>query len=130
MNLLDAIAEARIQEAIERGELRNLPGAGKPLQLDDDSAVPEELRTAYRLLKNAGYLPPELQLRQEVHEAEQLLRRLPPSERSRSYARLELLQLRLAASRRQPINLLLEERYQQQLLHRFDPTDSHSLAKQ
>ena len=91
MNLLDAIVEARIQEAMERGELRDLPGAGKPLQLDDDSAVPEELRTAYRLLKNAGYLPPELQLRQEVHEAEQLLRQLPPSERSRSYARLELL---------------------------------------
>ena len=35
MNLLDQIAEARIQEAIEQGELRDLPGAGKPLRLDD-----------------------------------------------------------------------------------------------
>jgi hypothetical protein len=46
MNLLDQIAEARIQAAIDQGELRDLPGQGKPLQLDDDSAIPEELRVA------------------------------------------------------------------------------------
>ncbi|HRD66298.1 MAG TPA: DUF1992 domain-containing protein [Candidatus Competibacter sp.] len=124
MHLLDQIAETRIQEAIERGELRDLPGEGKPLQLDDDSAIPEELRAAYRILKNAGFLPPELQLRKELHEAEQLLQQLPESERSRARARLELLQLRLAASRRQPINLLLEDRYRQRLLERLDPSTS------
>jgi hypothetical protein len=123
MNLLNQIAETRIQEAIERGELRDLPGEGKPLQLDDDSAIPEELRLAYRILKNAGFLPPELQLRKEVREAEQLLQQLPEGERSR--ARLELLQLRLAATRRQPINLLLEDRYRQRLLERLNPTDRH-----
>jgi hypothetical protein len=123
MNLLNQIAETRIQEAIERGELRDLPGEGKPLQLDDDSAIPEELRLAYRILKNAGFLPPELQLRKEVREAEQLLQQLPEGERSRARARLELLQLRLAATRRQPINLLLEDRYRQRLLERLNPTD-------
>lgn len=61
MNLLDHIAKARIQEAIDRGELRGLPGEGQPLCLEDDSAIPEDLRAAYRLLKNAGFLPPELQ---------------------------------------------------------------------
>ena len=121
MNLFDQIAEARIQEAIERGELRDLPGEGKPLQLDDDSAVPEELRAAYRILKNAGFLPPELQLRRELREAEHLLQQLPESERSRARARLELLRLRLAACRRQPINLLLVDRYRQRLLERLDP---------
>lgn len=121
MNLLDQIAEARIQEAIERGELRDLAGEGKPLQLDDDSLIPEELRAAYRILKNAGFLPPELQLRRELREAEQLLQQLPESERSRAHARLELLQLRLAANRRQPLNLLLEEHYRQRLLERLDP---------
>ncbi len=125
MNLLDQIAETRIQEAIERGELRDLPGEGKPLQLDDDSAIPEELRVAYRILKNAGFLPPELQLRKEVREAEQLLQQLPEGEHSRARARLKLLQLRLAASRRQPINLLLEDRYRQRLLERLDPADHH-----
>ena len=119
MNLLDQIAEARIQEAIDRGELRDLPGEGQPLRLEDDSAIPEELRAAYRLLKNAGFLPPELQLRRELREAEHLLQQLPDSDRSRARARLELLQLRLAASRRQPINLLLEDQYRQQLLERL-----------
>ncbi len=120
MNLLDHIAEARIQEAIDRGDLRGLPGEGQPLRLEDDSAIPEELRAAYRLLKNAGFLPPELQLLRDVREAEHLLQQLPESDRSRARARLELLQLRLAASRRQPMNLLLEDRYRQQLLERLD----------
>ena len=123
MNLFDQVAETRIQEAIERGELYGLPGEGKPLQLGDDSAIPEELRVAYRLLKNAGFLPLELQLRKEVREAEQLLKQLPESDRSR--ARLELLQLRLAASRHQPINLLLEDYYRQRLLERLDPADRY-----
>jgi hypothetical protein len=126
MTLLDHITETRIQEAIQQGEFHNLPGEGKPLPLHDDSAILEELRVAYRILKNAGFLPPELQLRKEAREAEQLLQQLPESERSRARARLELLQLRLAASRRQPINLLLEDRYRQRLLERLDPIDRHS----
>jgi len=121
MDLLEQIAESRIQDAIARGELRDLPGAGRPLQLDDDSAIPEELRAAYRLLKNAGFLPPELQLRRELREAEQLLQQLPPGEHSRARARLELLQLRLAASRRHAPNLLLEDQYRQRLLERLEP---------
>jgi hypothetical protein len=120
MNLLDPIAEARIQEAIDRGDLRGLPGEGQPLHLDDDSAIPEELRAAYRLLKNSGFLPPELQLRREMREAEHLLQQLPENDRSRARARLELLQLRLAAHRRQPMNLLLEDQYRQRLLERLD----------
>ena len=36
LTLLDALAEARIEEAIARGELDGLPGAGRPLVLDDD----------------------------------------------------------------------------------------------
>ena len=100
--------------------MRGLSGEGKPLQLDDDSAVPEALRAAYRILKNAGFLPPELQLHKQVREAQQLLQQLPESERSRAGARLELLQLRLLANRRRPVNLLLEDRYRQRLLERLD----------
>lgn len=100
--------------------MRGLSGEGKPLQLDDDSAVPEALRAAYRILKNAGFLPPELQLHKQVREAQQLLQQLPESERSRTGARLELLQLRLLANRRRPVNLLLEDRYRQRLLERLD----------
>lgn len=50
------IAEERIRQAQEKGELDNLPGAGRPLDLADDANIPDELKMAYRLLKNGGYL--------------------------------------------------------------------------
>jgi hypothetical protein len=59
--MLEFIAEQRIAEAIANGELDDLPGAGRPLDLDDDALIPEELRLAHRILKNAGYVPPELE---------------------------------------------------------------------
>jgi Domain of unknown function (DUF1992) len=52
--MFDLIAEQKIAEAIARGELDHLPGAGRPLELDDDALVPEDLRIAVRILKNAG----------------------------------------------------------------------------
>jgi hypothetical protein len=69
------VSEDRIKRAYKDGEFENLPGYGKPLQLDDLSAVPEELRMAYRLLKNSGYSPEENKLRQEVISIEDLIRK-------------------------------------------------------
>jgi hypothetical protein len=73
MNPFDNLAEVKIQEAIARGELDALPGFGKPLTLDDDGEVPEDLRAAYHLLRNAGYLPEELTLRQRLTTLERLV---------------------------------------------------------
>ncbi|MCG5516672.1 MULTISPECIES: DnaJ family domain-containing protein [unclassified Ectothiorhodospira] len=73
MYLIDRMVEARIEEAERRGDFQNLPSAGKPLNLEDDSMVPEELRTAYRLLRNSGFIPEEVRLRKEIHEVEDLL---------------------------------------------------------
>jgi hypothetical protein len=70
--MFDLIAEQKIVEAIARGELDNLPGAGRPLDLDDDALIPEELRLAYRILKNAGYLPPELETLNEIAQLERI----------------------------------------------------------
>jgi hypothetical protein len=60
MDLLDQLAEA-----VARGDFEALPGAGRPLELDDDALVPEELRVAYRILKNAGYVPEEVRRAEE-----------------------------------------------------------------
>ncbi len=100
MSILDDLAERNIQAAVERGEFENLPGAGRPLCLDDDSMVPAELRTGYRLLKNSGYLPPELQLRAEIRSVEDLMRaaRTEP-ERASASRRLQFLRMRLAHAR-------------------------------
>jgi len=73
MLLIDQIAEQKIIEAILNGELDDLPGQGQPLRLDDDRSVPEELRVAYRVLKNSGFPPPEVSLRKEIAGMNQLL---------------------------------------------------------
>ena len=61
MKLLDALVEQRIAAAAARGEFDDLPGAGLPLDLDDDVLVPEEVRVANRILKNAGFVPPAVE---------------------------------------------------------------------
>ena len=61
MFAFELIAERKIEEAAARGEFDGLPGEGRPLDLDDDALVPEDLRMAYRILKNAGYAPQEVQ---------------------------------------------------------------------
>jgi hypothetical protein len=76
MWIFTKIAERRIQEAMQNGEFDNLPGKGKPLKLDDDSHVPSELRMAYKILKNAGCLPPELEIKKEILELKDLLETL------------------------------------------------------
>ena len=64
--LIDQIAERHIAAAQRDGQFDQLAGAGAPLVLEDDSLVPEALRAGYRLLKNAGYIPPELEQRREL----------------------------------------------------------------
>jgi len=73
MEIVRKIAEERIRRAMEEGEFDNLANIGKPLNLEDDAFVPEDLRAAYRVLKNAGCVPPELQLRREIVSLKDLI---------------------------------------------------------
>lgn len=67
------LVDQRIAEAEAQGQFRNLPGAGKPLNLDDDSNVPEEDRAAFRLLKNAGFAPPWIEFQKTIFEEQERL---------------------------------------------------------
>ena len=95
--MLDFLAEKTIQEAIARGELDDLPGAGKPLELDDDALVPEELRLAYRILKNAGFVPAEVQALSEIAQLEALVtsQEIDAEARSKAVRKLALLKTRI-----------------------------------
>ncbi|MBM3225401.1 MAG: DUF1992 domain-containing protein [Candidatus Tectomicrobia bacterium] len=73
MDILAKIAEQRIREAMERGEFDNLPLQGKPVKLDDLVGVPEHLRMGYTILKNAGVLPEEMQLKKDIVSLQSLL---------------------------------------------------------
>ncbi len=56
-----------------KGEFDNLPGSGKPLVFEDDGHIPEDLRLAHKILKNADCLPPEIELKKEILKTEDLL---------------------------------------------------------
>ncbi len=73
----DDIIEKRIQESLAKGEFDSLPGRGKPLQLEDDSHIPEDLRLAYKVLKNANCLPPEVELRKDILQMKDMLDAIP-----------------------------------------------------
>ncbi|MEJ5347194.1 MAG: DnaJ family domain-containing protein [Desulfosoma sp.] len=107
-SIFEKIAEQRIQEAMERGEFDNLPGAGKPLSLEDDSHLPADLRIAYKILKNADCLPPELELRKEIRTTEELLAGIQDTqEKYRQMKKLNYLILKLNTMRR--VSPMLEE---------------------
>jgi hypothetical protein len=63
-----SLIEQRMQQAQEDGLFDNLPGAGKPQNLDDDALVPAEDRAGYRLLKANGFAPPWIEARREIAE--------------------------------------------------------------
>jgi hypothetical protein len=56
-----------IREAQRRGDFDNLPGAGKPLKLDDD-VYAGDMASAYRIAKNANAAPLWVQLDKEIGE--------------------------------------------------------------
>jgi hypothetical protein len=55
---LDDLVETRIRDAQARGDFDDLPGVGRPLPDEDLTGVPESLRVAFRILRNAGCVPP------------------------------------------------------------------------
>jgi hypothetical protein len=118
LSLLDALAEKHIDEARTRGELSDLPGEGRPLPAEDNALVPEELRAAYRLLKNAGLAPAELAPLTEIRDIEKLLQGAgSDDERLRLLTRLQWLLNRRHGGR--PVNLQIEARDYTQYLERL-----------
>jgi Domain of unknown function (DUF1992) len=89
----------KIAEAMRAGAFDDLPGAGKPLDLRDDKLVPEDVRMAYRILKNAGFVPAEIEQRKEAADLRKLIAATvdEPSKR-RALAKLSLLEARLQGS--------------------------------
>lgn len=103
MDMLTKIAEARIRDAMARGEFDDLRGKGRPLVLEDLSKVPEDLRAGYIVLKNAGVLPEEITARKEMVTLEALIDACSdPDERTRLRKDLnwKIVRYRLLVERR------------------------------
>ena len=76
-----------------------MPGKGKPLELEDLSWVPEDLRISYHVLKNANVLPPEAELLKDIHILEDLLKHVEDEGERRSLAKsIQWKMIRLTCS--------------------------------
>lgn len=120
--VFDKIADEKIRKAMEEGEFDNLPGKGRPLELEDDSHLPQDLRLAHKILKNAGCLPPELEVQKEIRTTEALLAGIQDTrEKYRQIKKLNLLIMKLNMLRRVSPLLETPQVYYEKVLDKLDP---------
>jgi len=106
MKLLDALVEQRIAAAAARGEFDDLPGTGAPQVFDDDAWVPEEVRVANRILKNAGFVPPAVEQLRALRDLQNELDAVSDSTtRCRLQAKMLALDMALESLRGGPLTM-------------------------
>ena len=116
----EKIIEDRIKQAQIKGAFEHLPGSGRPLFLEDDHFVPEELRLAYKILKNADCLPPEIELKREIRVTEDLLSGMTETaEQYRTLKKLNYLIMKLNSMRNTSVVFDLPQKYAVKLVERF-----------
>lgn len=86
-----------------QGEFTNLPGAGKPLDLEEYFSTPEELRMAFSILKNANCFPAEVELLRELARLDETLKQTSDDATRREVQRTIL-------NRRTELAMMLERR--------------------
>ena len=121
----EKLIESRIKKAQQEGAFENLPGTGQPLPLEDDRHIPEDLRMAYKVLKNADCLPPEVQLRKEIRTTEDLLAGMTDTvQKYRTLKKLNFLILKLNSMRSGPIEFEIPQHYEQKMIDRLEAAKS------
>lgn len=118
--LFQRLAEQRILEAQRNGEFDNLPGKGKPLELEDLSWVPQDLRIGYKVLKNAHVLPPEAELLKDIRTLEDLLKHVEDEGERKALAKsIQWKIIRLDLLRRRSSSLDSVRQYGRKLAQKF-----------
>ena len=119
-SVIQSIAERRIEESMAKGDFDDLPGRGRPLELEDDSHVPPELRMAYKVLKNAGYLPPELADRKEINTILDLLEHCEDgAEKLRQMQKLDVILMRMKSRRSRSVAITENDPYYEKVVRRI-----------
>ena len=117
----DRIIEERIRRAQQKGEFENLTGSGKPLVFKDDGHVAEELRLAYKILKNADCLPAEIELKKEIKRTEELLSGMQDTAaKYRTLKKLNFLIMKLNSMGNMPIDFEMPQKYSAKLVERLE----------
>jgi hypothetical protein len=116
----ERIIEKRILRSQKKGDFDNLPGAGQPLQLEDDRHIPEDLRLAHKILKNADCVPPEIEIQREIRQTEDLLVGMQDTtQKYKTIKRLNFLVMKLNTLRKGSAALDLPQRYMADLMQRM-----------
>lgn len=117
----EKIVEERILKAQKKGDFENLIGSGKPLKLNENYYIPEELRLAYKILKNADCLPPEIELKKEIKQTEDLLAGMQEtSEKYRILKKLNFLIMKLNTLRDTSIMNEMPQHYMEKLVRHIE----------
>ena len=120
VGFIERLAEQRILEAQRNGEFDNLAGKGKPLELADYGSLPEDLRVAYHVLKNANVLPPEAELLKDIHILEDLLKHVEDEGEKKALAKsLQWKLIRLDMLKRRSMELGSVRSYGRKLSEKF-----------
>ena len=127
----DKIVEERIKNAQQKGDFRDLPGSGQPLDLDDDSCIAEDLRLAYKILKNADFVPPEIEIKNEIKKTEHLLEGMKnETEKYRILKKLNFLIMKLNSMRSTAVNFDVPQQYVDKVVERIEPNCSKCKKEQ
>lgn len=122
LNGFDKIVEERIKRALYKGDFDNLPNQGKPLDFSDENRIPEDLRLAYKILKNADFTPPELEMRKKIVQTEELLEGVTDlKERYRLLRKLNFMIMRLNSLREGKPDLEMPQHYLDKVADRVSP---------
>ncbi len=116
---LARIAEQKILQALKKGDLNSPKWKNKPLPLDDDRFVPDDLKMAYKILHNSGYLPPEIEEKKEVQRLEDLILATEDEhERVKQMKKLDVLLMKIDAKRPHKTNLASQDDYYRKVVER------------
>ena len=115
------IVEERIRGAQRRGDFEKLRGSGKPLNLDEDANIPEDLRLAFKILKNADMIPPEIEIKKEILRTEDLLQGMTDeAEKYQTIKKLNFLIMKLNNMRTGSIEFDVPQHYADKLIDRIE----------
>ena len=119
MNSLARIAEQKILEAMQTRSLTTSKYKNKPLPIENDYNVPDDLKMAYKIMKNSGYLPPEIEERKEVQRLEELIAATEDEhERLQQMRKLNVLLMKIDSKRSTPANISQQDDYYRKVVER------------
>ncbi|GBD99821.1 hypothetical protein BMS3Abin07_01867 [bacterium BMS3Abin07] len=120
MEIFRKIAGRRTKEAIDNGEFSNLSNEDKPPEFGNDAYIREDLRLSCRVLKKAGCIPSELELRNEIISLHSLINTLDDGRgRLKKMRELNVKLMKLGEIRKKHLNLKDFPDYERRLYERY-----------